>query len=346
MKKKIFSLKIFSKKSKESENSGAINVAEEQIESNSDHFSNQSGCRQTLSVPEVDSKSCFSDILPKSPISPRVKNIQEDMEALMLSRQDNPYIMQQLERLSTKESELFAELQVSANSSPARTIHKLSITNLEPNPTFDSNFIMDSDISDSFDYNLHDKLIRSPPPQFPKNLSLFVFPGSSAPSVQNLLLSPNLKYHSNCDMKSRCSDTSNDSIPFNYKNKDLKNSKRSPFLDPSPQNQIRYERRGSDSSIMSNNWKTSFYNQSMTASSSSLLSFVPRYSTINSCNSVSKDSNMSCNECQNIETNQKSAIDLMEVYSNLDVDNSDQVVNFMSPSNSREALLKDDSQIT
>lgn len=39
------------------------------------------------------------EFLPKSPVSPRVKNIKEDMDALHLSRQDNPYIMHQLERL-------------------------------------------------------------------------------------------------------------------------------------------------------------------------------------------------------------------------------------------------------
>lgn len=261
----------------------------------------------------------------------------------MLSRHDNPYIMHQLERLSTKDSEIFGDSVVSTHSSPARNALRVSQTNLAVNGSAESNFVMDSDVLDTLDDNLHDKLIRSPPPQFPKNMSLFLFPGSSAPSVSNLRsgetsdsmsmscrlrLSPNFSSHSRTECKD--SDSVNE-MRHEFRGRD---------------NYGKYERRGSDSSIMSNNWKTAFFNQSMTASSASLMSFVPpiRCPPIGSCASVSNDSDMSFTECHSNDDNHNhnTATDLMEVYPQIE-DNSN---HFMSPSNSREALLKDISQIT
>ena len=308
------------------------------------HCSSRNHCQPCLSVPEDVGSLC--EPLPKSPISPRIKNIREDMEALMLSRHDNPYIMHQLERLSTKDSDILGDSIVSAHSSPARNMNKASVSNLNVNGSAESNFIMDSDVVDCHDDNLHDKLIRSPPPQFPKNMSLFVFPGSSAPSVNSLRtgeasdsMSMSCRLHLSPYLSSHSRDECKDSDSANLMRHDLRRNR---FLDNSHDSYAKYERRGSDSSIMSNNWKTAFFNQSMTASSSSLLSYVPRCPPINSCASASNDSYMSFNECEANEVNQKSANDLMEVYPHIE-DNSN---HFMSPSNSREALLKDISQMT
>ncbi|CAG2173277.1 unnamed protein product [Oppiella nova] len=342
------------KKSKECENTSTN--SETNVTSYDHLCSNRSLCQHSLSVPEADNKSCYSDILPNSPISPRVKNIHSDMEALMLSRHDNPYIMQQLERLSTRDAaELYAEMNVSGHPSPARSLHKISFTNLEANPTTDTNSMMDSDISDTYIDNLHDKLIRSPPPQFPKNLSLFIFPGSSAVSVQSyrtadncdfspsrLHMSPNACHSLRdviTDHKIKTSNTSQDNISGILNSYSRDNQ----FLEPNPNLYNKYERRGSDSSILSNNWKTTFYNQSMAASSSSLLTFAPRCPPLDSCTTASNDSNMSCTECQS-EHKSDTGLDSMEMYPNLD-DNCTDGWNAMSASNSREALLKNISQL-
>jgi hypothetical protein len=124
------------------------------------------------------------------------------------------------------------------------------------------------------------------------------------------------------------------------------------YLSVSPNNYLKYERRGSDSSIMNNCRKAPFYNPSMAASSSSLMSFVPRCSAINSYNCLYNQTNNGYqyrdNNQEEEEDKSKFEIDsfeVMDMYSNYD-DNSANQMNFISPSNSQEALLKDLSQVT
>jgi hypothetical protein len=337
---------------------------------NADNCSNRNLCQQSTSVNESSIYSGYSDILPKSPISPRVKNIDRDMEALTLSRQDNPYIMQQLERLSVT-NEYLTELSISTHSSPARSVQRISISTNDQHITSDGNFIMDCE---DFDDNLHDKLIRSPPPNFPQKLSLFVFPDSSAGSVQSYSLTKsrdNSEYSPTRSLmsptfilsnqrlkdkslvsKSRISNMSNEKDFDDMKTHNVKTHLRQ-NLNVNPSNYSKYERRGSDSSIVSNNWKTCFYNPSMAASSSSLLSYIPRYPAINSCNLESNESNMSSSEYNDHKEEEEEQISqyktdslaVMDIYCDYSDDSSNQM-SFISPSNSREALIKDITQVT
>jgi hypothetical protein len=287
------------------------------------------------------------------------------MEALTLSRQDNPYIMQQLERLSVT-NEYLTELSISTHSSPARSVQKISIATNDQHITSDGNFIMDCE---DFDDNLHDKLIRSPPPNFPQKLSLFVFPESSAASVQSYsltktrddseysptrsLMSPTFIL-SNHTLKGKSlvskSRISNEKDFDDMKTHNVKTHLR-PNLNVNQSNYSKYERRGSDSSIVSNNWKTCFYNPSMAASSSSLLSFVPRYSAINSCNLERNESNTSSSEYNDHKDEEEEEeisqfkTDSLDIYCNYS-DNSSNQMSFISPSNSSEALIKDMTQVT
>ncbi|XP_054168640.1 uncharacterized protein LOC128965888 [Oppia nitens] len=336
---------IFCKKSKENE------TLETKCESNDriDNNMNPNQSLQTLTAIESDNKSCFSETYPKSPISPRVKNFDSDMETLMLSRHDNPYIIQQIERLSTKDM-----LSISGDPSPVRSIQKISLNNLESNSITDNNFMMDSETAEAFEDNLHDKLIRSPPPQFPNNLSHFLFPGVSASSIHtNSDYSPSRQYLS---PNSRA----NNRLQMNSSNKSQNNllsivstsQKDSQHLEINPNHCNKYERRGSDSSLLPNNWKTTFYTQSMAVSSSSLLTFPSRCPPFkSSANHLSNDSNMSYSECQTSQSNDINndmAIDEMDIYQDLD-ENSKNHCNdcwtLISSSDSREALLQDIKQI-
>ncbi|KAL1424165.1 hypothetical protein MTO96_003660 [Rhipicephalus appendiculatus] len=84
------------------------------------------------------------ELLSTSPV--RVRNLEQDMEALRQSRHDNPYLQQQMERFSIQDEPVADERQL---------------------------LFPPDDISD-----LHKHLIRSPPPQFPQDVAHFVFPGS------------------------------------------------------------------------------------------------------------------------------------------------------------------------
>lgn len=120
---------------------------------------------------------------PNSPVSPRVKNIKEDMEALILSRQDNPYLLSKLENCSNA-----GDVGTSSNltisiSSNCRSPPDPSLDLVMNNNALDYSFIS-MDLDDLPEPNitqsdLHDHLIRSPPPQFPQKISHFVYPTGS-----------------------------------------------------------------------------------------------------------------------------------------------------------------------
>ncbi|XP_075738036.1 uncharacterized protein LOC119183336 isoform X1 [Rhipicephalus microplus] len=93
------------------------------------------------------------ELLSTSPV--RVRNLEQDMEALRQSRHDNPYLQQQMERFSIQDEPAADERQL---------------------------LFPPDDISD-----LHKHLIRSPPPQFPQDVAHFVFPGSPPPEDETMM---------------------------------------------------------------------------------------------------------------------------------------------------------------
>lgn len=101
----------------------------------------------------------------RSPVSPRVRSLEEDMEALRLSRQDNPYIQQKLESYS-----LYGESRGSISPSSV-----YSSSQRHDEEKLVSEEFEDLIIREENEQNLHEHLIRSPPPQFPKKMSQFVF---------------------------------------------------------------------------------------------------------------------------------------------------------------------------
>lgn len=112
------------------------------------------------------------NLTPNCPVSPRVKNIREDMDALIMSRQDNPFISQQLELLS------------SAGDPETRTVSPITFVTQSSRDEDETSLltIQDLDELEQLDRaNLHEHLIRSPPPQFPQKISHFVFPGPGSP---------------------------------------------------------------------------------------------------------------------------------------------------------------------
>lgn len=113
------------------------------------------------------------NLTPNCPVSPRVKNIREDMDALIMSRQDNPFISQQLELLS------------SAGDPETRTVSPITFVTQSSRDDEDETSLLaiqDLDELEQLDQaNLHEHLIRSPPPQFPQKISHFVFPGPGSP---------------------------------------------------------------------------------------------------------------------------------------------------------------------
>ncbi|RWS13586.1 uncharacterized protein B4U79_01849 [Dinothrombium tinctorium] len=125
------------------------------------------------SVPDVYLNTTCNDykFAPLSPVSPRVKNIDADMEALTLSRNDNPFIQQKLEKLS-------ASGDLLSNSSLTLNISQ----NVDGNAEFEQSLIsIDGDDISETDTNVHQYLIRSPPPQFPQKFSHFIFPVPGSP---------------------------------------------------------------------------------------------------------------------------------------------------------------------
>lgn len=101
------------------------------------------------------------DLLSTSPV--RVRNLEQDMEALRQSRHDNPYLQQQMERFSLQDEPATDERQLLFPPDDFRDLHK--------------------------------HLIRSPPPQFPQDVAHFVFPGSPPPEDDSLM-EPDVLGHS------------------------------------------------------------------------------------------------------------------------------------------------------
>lgn len=155
------------------------------------------------------------NLAPNCPVSPRVKNIREDMDALIMSRQDNPFISQQLELLS------------SAGDPETRTVSPITfVTQSSYDGADDASqsllTIHDLDELEQLDQeNLHEHMIRSPPPQFPQKISHFVFPGPGSPvsirtTIQSNSRPPILKAASESAAMSvsfsRCATNSGDSL--------------------------------------------------------------------------------------------------------------------------------------
>ena len=130
---------------------------------------------------------------PNSPVSPRVKNIKEDMEALLISRQDNPYICSKIELLSSSGADNYIStssltlhsslMQVSVNIEDTSQ----SLISMEDDVA-DEELAFSSAILDEPGINLHEHLIRSPPPQFPQKVSHFVFPDAAGSPLRGVML--------------------------------------------------------------------------------------------------------------------------------------------------------------
>ena len=150
-------------------------------------------------------------LTPNSPISPRVKNFNLDMKILVLSRNDNPYLMKQLERSNSltsnnssittavDEQEYFAMDQQTTTTSHSalhtpmfnrRNYYRINNNGYgrssSTSTTRQQHQQHRSTLSFTFDFdnqknmndnekNLHEQLIRSPPPNFPEKLSHFLF---------------------------------------------------------------------------------------------------------------------------------------------------------------------------
>ncbi|GFU57678.1 uncharacterized protein TNCV_3638331 [Trichonephila clavipes] len=94
----------------------------------------------------------------------RRKNLKIDLETLHLSRQDNPYL-KQLERLSLSEE----------------TILSCSdLNSLAEKALLESEWQLDTER----DIDIHQHLVRSPPPQFPQNITHFIYSQANSPKRQ------------------------------------------------------------------------------------------------------------------------------------------------------------------
>ncbi|KAH9522470.1 hypothetical protein DERF_006037 [Dermatophagoides farinae] len=147
-----------------------------------------------------------------SPISPRVKNFNLDMKILVLSRNDNPYLSKQLERSNsltsnnsstvTDEQEYFAiDTPHSALHTPIFNRRNYRINNGRSSSSTGQHQHQQqqqqhrSTLSFTFGYdnhrdledgkNLHEQLIRSPPPNFPEKLSEFLFTENLIKNLNN-----------------------------------------------------------------------------------------------------------------------------------------------------------------
>lgn len=125
---------------------------------------------------------------PNTPVSPRVRSINDDMEALIISRQDNPFLSQKLELLSSSCEE---ELLTSSSFGDSAG-HKSTVVDQDLASQALICYEEENEDLDELDFpktlslkggaiDLHEHLIRSPPPQFPQRLSHFVFPGPGSP---------------------------------------------------------------------------------------------------------------------------------------------------------------------
>lgn len=155
---------IFRRKTQESDNDNAETGEESLENSNSSNQGNDEVVtKKARSSPvPITGGPTHYDRTPElsrssSPASVKTRDVDSDMAALRLSRQDNPYLQQQLERMSYQED--IQSCQSSRSTSP----QKLPQLKCEV------------DTTDEDCVSLHQHLIRSPPPQFPQNISQFVF---------------------------------------------------------------------------------------------------------------------------------------------------------------------------
>lgn len=150
----------------------------------------------------TECSSSYISLVSNSPISPRIKSIDEDIEALTLSRQDNPYIQNKLEKLSHYSGVNHDILSISNLSLYGNTSAFVNSTNTLNQLSHHSNAlsqqanktpsISSEELDEILNFaskedNLHQHLIRSPPPDFPLNFSSFIYPpiGSPLRSLSN-----------------------------------------------------------------------------------------------------------------------------------------------------------------
>ena len=128
---------------------------------------------------QLNRKSIDYGIPPHSPVSPRVKNLDEDLEALTISRGDNPYILSRLEQIFNSKDNLTAtEMTINVIPDGERSLITMGKDCVDGSQeeTLQQQSSLQQQPSDN---NVHQHLIRSPPPQYPQKLSHFVFPPTS-----------------------------------------------------------------------------------------------------------------------------------------------------------------------
>ncbi|KAI2797408.1 hypothetical protein BLOT_015502 [Blomia tropicalis] len=131
-----------------------------------------------------------SCLIPGSPISPHVKNFNSDMRQLAISRADNPYISEQMERSNSTTSDYLTADYGHSSTTPILSLRRNHnynyFTHKRPSLTelcFEQTTDDDDELeclnngygNEENSHNLHDKLIRSPPPNFPDNINQFLF---------------------------------------------------------------------------------------------------------------------------------------------------------------------------
>ncbi|GIY49322.1 uncharacterized protein CDAR_600311 [Caerostris darwini] len=99
------------------------------------------------------------------------KNFKIDLETLHLSRQDNPYL-KQLERFSLPEETILSCADFNSIAEKA---------------LLESEWQLDSER----DIDIHQHLVRSPPPQFPQNITHFIYSQANSPKRQSCQSSEN-----------------------------------------------------------------------------------------------------------------------------------------------------------
>jgi len=192
---------------------------------------------------QTSEKSSFDyGIPPHSPVSPRVKSIDQDIEALILSRQDNPFLTSKLEKLSCsgKISSSNLALDVFSNDGKGTEI-------------FHDHSSLAMDLDDTSDnYNVHEHLIRSPPPQFPQKISHFVFPLSNSP-IRNISLKNVKIMEPHCLSSFNCQENLNTSIQNKPNLMSCGMQYRNIKLNSDFNNKVDLARSGSESSLQYSN---------------------------------------------------------------------------------------------
>ncbi|XP_035217261.1 uncharacterized protein LOC118190618 [Stegodyphus dumicola] len=149
-------------RNKDNDTSSTTDVPDQQSLEEDDTLAPESCSR----IPGVmEKQTSYGNPLFLSPAATmRRKNLKIDLETLHLSRQDNPYL-KQLERFSLPEETLLscADFQSLAEKALLR-----------------SEWHLDS----GKDIDIHQHLIRSPPPQFPQNITHFMYSQANSPKRQ------------------------------------------------------------------------------------------------------------------------------------------------------------------